>query len=81
MIIKDIQRVKTHETRKETEYAQCIGCRVSLEHPVTIGECALFIFQDDAGGYIRTSTVRNWYTTENDELVIETRNSRYVLIE
>lgn len=81
MIINDIKHIKTDTTRKDGRYPLRIGCKVDFFTEPEVGLPMILIYKEDnqgnpKDGYLRTSTVRDMYQTE-EKLIITTRNSIY----
>lgn len=84
MKIKDIRHVSTNETRTDGRYPLRIGCTVRFFNNFRpqIGNVMLleYIYDNNGGekdGYLRTSTVYG-VEEDNEEIVVETRNSIYI---
>lgn len=85
MIIKDIQHIKTGETRTDGRYPLRIGSTVSFCEEPTVGWCMWLQYHKDANGhpkegYLRTSYIEK-ILRERNLIIVETLNSRYIFQE
>lgn len=82
MIIKDIQNIKTGETRTDGRYPRRIGSTVEFCEEPAVGWCMWLQYLKDAegrpkDGCLRTSRVEKIFR-DLDCLIVETLNSRYI---
>lgn len=82
MVIKDIQYIDSGQTRTDGQYPQRIGCTGEFHWPPLVGLRALFRYQKDSEGNekdggLLISRVQN-VEREDDTLIVETMNSRYI---
>lgn len=82
MIIRDIQDIRTGQTRSDGKYPQRIGSRVAFAHMPEPGTCMYLQYITDnqdnpKSGHLRTSLIKG-FQENAQEVIITTLNSRYI---